>query len=288
MRIHLIAGFIALVSQNAVAQDLTRQQQIDQAKSVLQMACLSGTSYEFNATADGKIELKSLSPGGRGGVNANVKTAPGGVGYVQEEIRKSVDEGIRKCMEPYINRIFDIITGKQSSSNVDELSQIVRLIERRETPISYETTKADLTRIAGNIQFEHAELAGGIWLISGPLRNTILDSYGSSIHIPPNHDVARWFLFSGALFVGVSYHLDSYHKSECAFLLLTSWRQVQSKFNLLQTRIYNTAPDPRKDQGYEDSFELNMTKLFYKGWKSDSGGIPEIAPCGERLTLIRR
>ena len=76
MRIHLIAGFMALVSQNAVAQDLTRQQQIDQAKSVLQMACLSGTSYEFNATADGKIELKSLSPGGRGGINVNVKRHP--------------------------------------------------------------------------------------------------------------------------------------------------------------------------------------------------------------------
>src|SRR5262249_10861477 len=134
--------------------------------------------------------------------------------------------------------------------------------------------------IAGNIEFVHLwDMFGWQWGIPGPLKDIRLDAYGSYIHIPPNHNVVRFFLFLGTQFVGVSYGT-----SECpSALLFASWRQIQSKFNVLQTKLVNTARD-RGFEEYHDSFELNMTKLFYLAWKRDETE----HPCAEKLTLVRR
>jgi hypothetical protein len=53
-----------------------------------------------------------MLPGAQGKADANVKNMRGAVGYINEEIRRVVDDDTRKCMQPYIPRIIDIIQGK--------------------------------------------------------------------------------------------------------------------------------------------------------------------------------
>lgn len=85
------------------------QQQIDQVVSVIERFCLSGSAYRFQADAAGNLKLTSLRPGGKGSISANITKDRGAVGYIKEEIRKDVDADTRKCMEPYIDQIIQLI-----------------------------------------------------------------------------------------------------------------------------------------------------------------------------------
>ena len=85
------------------------QQQIDQIKGVVEQFCLSGTQYQFDANADGSISIKGLLPGAEGSVTVNIKTARGGVGYLNEQVRRIFDEETRRCMQPYIDKIINLI-----------------------------------------------------------------------------------------------------------------------------------------------------------------------------------
>jgi hypothetical protein len=102
------AGFL-IFPLSAVAAD---QAEIDQITNVIERFCLSGKQYQLTADVSGNISIKSLLPGAQGKADVNIKNTTGAVGYLNEEIRRLVDTDTRGCMQPYINRIINIIQGK--------------------------------------------------------------------------------------------------------------------------------------------------------------------------------
>jgi hypothetical protein len=107
-RVFAYAAFL-IISSSAMAAD---QAEIDQITNVIERFCLSGKQYQLTADLSGNISIKSLLPGAQGKADVNIKNTRGGVGYLNEEIRRLVDTDTRGCMQPYIDRIINIIQGK--------------------------------------------------------------------------------------------------------------------------------------------------------------------------------
>lgn len=230
-RISIIALFLPVVV-DAQAQELSRQQQIDAAKDLLTTACLSGTNFEFEANADGRLEIKSLKPGAGGKISVNVKKDPGGVGYLNEEIRKGVDADIRDCMKPYISRILDIISGVKASSLPKEpnkfLSATASAIEGKGVRI---------------ISTEMNESA-----IKKKFKDNELDEYSTYFAEegrPWNHDVigvpsgdealVKQLIFDAGSLVGLRYARSegtSGPKQDCELPLLHSWYSIKARFDI--------------------------------------------------------
>ena len=106
-----VLGYAALlmIASSATAAD---QAKIDQITNVIEELCLSGKQYQLTADVSGNISIKSLLPGAQGKADVNIKNTRGGVGYLNEEIRRLVDADTRGCMQPYIDRLINIIEGK--------------------------------------------------------------------------------------------------------------------------------------------------------------------------------
>jgi hypothetical protein len=110
LRLRVSASFCALIACFAIsAATAADQGQIDQITNVVERFCLSGKQIQFTADASGNIAIKSLTPGAQGKVEVNIRNTRGGVGYFNEEIRRVVDDDTRKCMQPYIDRIINVI-----------------------------------------------------------------------------------------------------------------------------------------------------------------------------------
>lgn len=231
---------------HAGAQQMTRQQQIDQAKALIQESCLSGNSYSFDASADGHIQIKSLRPNLRAGINLNAKTAPGGVGYVQEEIRKNVDESIRKCMEPYIGRILDLIIdvpGKSSSR--DDMQRAISTIEGRAVTANFETQPNDLTSIVGRIEFDIFED-----YLSETRGDRTYDVFGSNMKLGGDPDVVRQFGFLRGKLRGVRYASISTEQgpdARCSTPLIQIWDALKDEFGIVRGDISRLAIDMGND-----------------------------------------
>ena|SRR5579863_5801500 len=100
LKICAIANLALIQTANAADQG-----KINQTIDVIEEFCLSGKSYDFKASAMGTITLR----GPKGTIEANVKKTSGGVGYFNESIRKEVDDATRICMQPYVNKVIQLI-----------------------------------------------------------------------------------------------------------------------------------------------------------------------------------
>ncbi|MBR1198087.1 hypothetical protein JQ634_06130 [Bradyrhizobium sp. AUGA SZCCT0240] len=236
-----LLAVLLLIPTSISAQQLTRQQQIDQAKALIQESCLSGNSYSFDASADGHIQIKSLKPNLKAGISLNAKTAPGGVGYVQEEIRKNVDDAIRKCMEPYIGRILDLIIGAPSkSSSRDEMTRAVAAVEGRIVNISFDTVPNDLTKVVGKIEFDIFESD-----FSDARTGRGYNAYGSEIKLGTFETVRQFGFLRGRL-SGMRYAQSSTESGpdvKCSTPLLQSWSDLKDEFGIARGDISGSGVD---------------------------------------------
>ncbi|API57200.1 hypothetical protein HFN62_30285 [Rhizobium leguminosarum] len=227
-----IAALLLSAVVSAQAQELSRQQQIDEAKDLLTTACLSGTSFEFDANADGRLEIKSLKPGAGGKISVNVKKDPGGVGYLNEEIRKGVDAEIRDCMKPYISRILDIISGVKSSSLPKEPNKFLSATASAIEGKSVRIVSAEMNESAIKKKFKDNELDE-------------YSNYFAEQGRPWDHDVigvpsgdealTKQLIFDAGDLVGLRYARSEDTpgpKQDCGLPLLDSWYSIKARFDL--------------------------------------------------------
>ncbi len=101
------------------------QQQLDQITNVVERFCLSGKGFSLKADLNGNVSLLRLSPGGQGKVEVDVRNTAGGVGYLNEEIRRLVDDDTRKCMSPHIDKLIDLIKESKKEEKFAALGTMV-------------------------------------------------------------------------------------------------------------------------------------------------------------------
>ncbi len=111
------------------------QKQIDQMIMVIERLCLSGSQYGLTADLSGNIDFKNLTAGSSGNVNVNIKRESGAVGYLREEIRSKVENHVRACMAPYIERLIAIILD-QSGSSGGTISEGCTVTDPSGTPLN--------------------------------------------------------------------------------------------------------------------------------------------------------
>jgi hypothetical protein len=111
-----MAGVFALIAPS-FAQQLTQDDlaRINLAKDLVKETCLSGSSTDFDAKVNGEITLKGFMPGGTGEIKTNVKSTPGAVGYMNEQIRSQVEGPMRDCLMKLMPQVIDAVLGKKSS-----------------------------------------------------------------------------------------------------------------------------------------------------------------------------
>ena len=87
------------------------QEQIDQITTVIERLCLSGNNYQLKANVAGSVRFLKIAPGGKAGIDVDVKNSKGGVNYLNEQIRLEFDKQTRDCMQPHIDKLINIILG---------------------------------------------------------------------------------------------------------------------------------------------------------------------------------
>jgi Bacterial SH3 domain len=112
------------------------QSKVDQLVRVIERLCLSGAQYQLEASADGDINLNNLSAGSQGSVRVNVKQQPGAVGYIRDEIRLKVDDGIRGCMAPWIGSLIDVILDRHGPTSSSGLAGRCTVTDPSGTPLN--------------------------------------------------------------------------------------------------------------------------------------------------------
>lgn len=119
LSIALILSICAVASVSA--QDT---KQIDQAVSVVESLCLSGTEYGLDADIEGNIRIKSFKPNAGGSVTLNVREAVGATAF-QDDLRIIADEDVRECTQQHIGRILDAVlasTPPESTPKIENVS----------------------------------------------------------------------------------------------------------------------------------------------------------------------
>lgn len=106
MKLFISFAFV-VIATSALAQD-TR---IDRAINAVKELCLVGTQFDLKADAAGNLTLFKLIPAGRGSASVNVKQSPGAAAIFDDKVRQVADEDIRRCIQPHITRIINVILG---------------------------------------------------------------------------------------------------------------------------------------------------------------------------------